>query len=236
MVREPRPRLVSSDSYPGASIGLGVIFWGKVELGKGCHIGNNVVVGTPYIDHGNEPIRATRLGSNVWIGDNAVIHNGVVLNDDVKVDDHGFVGDCSQIGEGTEILYGARLYLKVFVGRGSKIAGFCCDRSIVQDSCIMMGKLIHDAKNPLCSWADTEEASPIIKERAFVGFDALVIGGVTVNSGSRVLAGAIVTKDVAADTIVVGTTHIPIKVWHEMIDPGQRNSPGNPSTKRSRRR
>lgn len=77
----------------------------------------------------------------------------------------------------------------------------------------MLGKLIHRLEDPTASWDDVEEASPVIEDNAVVGFDAIVIGGVTVGSGSYVAAAAIVARDVLPGSRVIGTTHFTAEEW-----------------------
>lgn len=51
---------------------------------------------------------------------------------------------------------------------------------------------------------DNRGRSPVLGDDIFVGAGAKIIGGVTLGDGSRVGANAVVTKDVAAGSTVVG--------------------------------
>ena len=52
-----------------------------------------------------------------------------------------------------------------------------------------------------------------VKNNAWIGADAKILPGVTVGENAVVGAGAVVTKDVPADTVVVG---VPAKVIHRV--------------------
>jgi serine O-acetyltransferase len=53
--------------------------------------------------------------------------------------------------------------------------------------------------------------SPVLGDRVFVGAGARILGGVTVGSGARVGANAVVVHDVQADTTVVGVPARPVE-------------------------
>jgi serine O-acetyltransferase len=53
--------------------------------------------------------------------------------------------------------------------------------------------------------------SPVLGDRVFVGAGAKILGGVTVGSGARVGANAVVVHDVPADTTVVGIPARPVE-------------------------
>ena len=61
--------------------------------------------------------------------------------------------------------------------------------------------------------ADWKCTPTLIKKRASIGSNATILCGITIGEGALVGAGAVVTKDVAPDTIVVGN---PAKVLSEL--------------------
>lgn len=54
------------------------------------------------------------------------------------------------------------------------------------------------------NWNAVKSAPIIIKDKAWIGFNAIILKGVTIGEGAIVAAGAVVTKDVQPFTIVAG--------------------------------
>jgi serine O-acetyltransferase len=52
--------------------------------------------------------------------------------------------------------------------------------------------------------AGREHSYPIVEDQVWIGPHAVVIGGVTVGRGSRIGAGAVVSKDIPPNSVVVG--------------------------------
>jgi len=67
----------------------------------------------------------------------------------------------------------------------------------------VFGHLIHRQTNTQLPWdeSNTPEASAVVEDDSFVGFDAQVIGGVKLGPRAYICAGALVTRDVPADHV-----------------------------------
>lgn len=62
-------------------------------------------------------------------------------------------------------------------------------------------------------WSNVKIAPVTICDRVWIGFNAIVLKGVTIGEGAVVAAGAVVTKDVAPYTVVAGN---PARVVREL--------------------
>lgn len=60
-------------------------------------------------------------------------------------------------------------------------------------------------------WEDVRRAPVKIQDKVWIGFNAIVLRGVTIGEGAVVGAGAVVTKDVPPFTIVAGNPARPIR-------------------------
>lgn len=54
------------------------------------------------------------------------------------------------------------------------------------------------------NWKNVRSASICIKNKAWIGFNVIILKGVTIGEGAVVAAGTVVTKDVPAYTLVAG--------------------------------
>jgi acetyltransferase-like isoleucine patch superfamily enzyme len=180
-------------------------FFGKVEIGDGCYIGAQVIIGQPSNYEISEAQKSTNtkikrlkktiIGDNVLIQPNVIISNDVIIENNVQIDPYVTIGAHSRIGHDTKIVYHSQIYENVKIGNNCIIGGFLCDCSKVGNDVSMMGILLHKFKD--AKWDDEEDLSnksPIIEDHAVVGYNSLVIGHVPIRKNTYVAAGAIVTK------------------------------------------
>jgi acetyltransferase-like isoleucine patch superfamily enzyme len=92
------------------------------------------------------------------------------------------------------------------VGDDSVIKGHLAESTRIGARCRIAGDLAHRQLDPSLGWDDpgSEEPSPVVEDGAFVGWRAIIIGGVNIGAGAYVCAGALVTKDVPAGYIACG--------------------------------
>jgi acetyltransferase-like isoleucine patch superfamily enzyme len=106
-------------------------------------------------------------------------------------------------------MIGVKIGRGVFVGRNCIIDDTFPELITIEDEVVISaGSTIftHDASTK------EEAVSPIlIKKKAYLGTGCIILPGVTIGECSVVGAGAVVTKDVAPHTVVVGVPAQPIK-------------------------
>lgn len=61
------------------------------------------------------------------------------------------------------------------------------------------------------SWEGVKIAPVIIRDRAWIGFNAIILAGVTIGEGAVVGGGSVVTRDVPPMTIVAGNPARPVR-------------------------
>src|SRR2546421_6918698 len=147
-------------------------------------------------------------------GQFCVIAPGVKLGCDVVI--HNFVnlygcqiGDGSKIGSFVEIQKNAR------IGSNCKISShsFICEGVTIEDE-VYIGygvTFINDkvpratnSKGELKTEDDWKPIPTIVRRGASIGSGATILSGVTIGERAVVGAGSVVTKDVPADTTVLG--------------------------------
>jgi bifunctional UDP-N-acetylglucosamine pyrophosphorylase/glucosamine-1-phosphate N-acetyltransferase len=189
---------------PGVRIGSDTVVWpntylrGRTVIGEGCVIGPNTIAEDTTVGDFCEILAAVMEGTvvedNVGIGPFARLRKGAHLCKGVHMGNFGEVKD-STLGPGTKMghfsyIGNATIGPEVNIGAGTITCNF--------DG-------VH--KNP------TE-----IGEGAFIGSDTMLVAPVKIGARSRTGAGAVVTKDVEPDTLVVGVPARPIKKLNEAKD------------------
>jgi bifunctional UDP-N-acetylglucosamine pyrophosphorylase/glucosamine-1-phosphate N-acetyltransferase len=186
---------------PGVKIGRDTVIWpnsylrGKTVIGEGCVIGPNTIAEDTKIGECCEILAAVLDGAvvedNVGIGPFARLRKGAHLCKGVHMGNFGEVKD-STLGPGTKMghfsyIGNASIGENVNIGAGTVTCNFDGER-----------------KNP------TE-----IGDEVFIGSDTMLVAPVRLGAHSRTGAGAVVTKDVEPDTLVVGVPARPIKKLNE---------------------
>jgi acetyltransferase-like isoleucine patch superfamily enzyme len=163
-----------------------------------------------------------RLGSRAYLDQNVYIHacpNGVT------------------IGEGTCVMHGAILHVYNFrdlpgagitIGRESLIGEYTVirgqggvtlgDRVYTSPHCqlIAVNHVFSDPSRPFVHQGITAQGI-IVEDDVWIGSGAVVLDGVRIGRGAVVAAGAVVTKDVPAHTVVGG---VPARVLKQITGEG----------------
>jgi bifunctional UDP-N-acetylglucosamine pyrophosphorylase/glucosamine-1-phosphate N-acetyltransferase len=185
----------------GVIIGQDTVIWpntylrGRTSIGAACTVGPNTIADDTTIGDGCTVLAAVMdralVEDNVSIGPFARLRKGAHLCTGVHMGNFGEVKD-STLGPGTKMghfsyIGNATIGPQVNIGAGTITCNF--------DG-------VH--KNP------TE-----IGEGAFIGSDTMLVAPVKVGAHARTGAGAVVTKDVEADTLVVGVPARPLRKINE---------------------
>ena len=185
----------------GVTIGRDTVIWpntylrGKTSIGEDCTIGPNTIAEDTTIGNGCEILTAVMenavVEDDVSIGPFARLRKGAHLCKGVHMGNFGEVKDTT-LGPGTKMghfsyLGNATIGPEVNIGAGTITCNF--------DG-------VH--KNP------TE-----IGEGAFIGSDTMLVAPVKIGAHAKTGAGAVVTKDVEANTLVVGVPARPIRKLNE---------------------
>ena len=165
--------------------------YGESEMGEGNVIGPNTIIRDSKI--GNHckvlasVLEGARLEDDVDMGPFARLRKGAHLKSHVHMGNFGEVKD-STLEEGVKMghfsyIGNAKIGANTNIGAGTVTANY-------------------DGENKL----PTE-----IGEDVFIGVDTMLVAPLKLGDGARTGAGAIVTKNVAEDTLVVGMPARPIK-------------------------
>lgn len=127
------------------------------------------------------------IGNGCIIGPFVEIQEGVVIGNNVKIESHTFI--CT----------GVELEDDVFVGHHVVFTNDKYPRAISQ-------------KGKLKTEKDWKLEKTLIKRNASIGSNATILPGIKIGKNSIVGAGAVVTKDIPSNTIVVGNPAKKIRI------------------------
>lgn len=179
-----------------------------------AHIAPTAIIGSPFrplLDGREVPIdRATEIGVGVWIGHYTTVGQGVTIGDNSILEDFVGIEPAAEIGKSTLVASRSWIGMGARLGNESVIKGYIGDHAQVGTGCRIFGDLVHRQLDPSIPWDDAtaEEPAPVVEDDAFVGWRALIVGGVNIGERAYVCAGALITKDVPARHIAHGRNQI----------------------------
>jgi UDP-2-acetamido-3-amino-2,3-dideoxy-glucuronate N-acetyltransferase len=130
------------------------------------------------------------IGDETKIGAFVEIQKGATIGNRCKISSHSFICEGVHIEDG------------VFIGHGVMFTNDKYPRSVNSDGSLQTEK-------------DWKVVPTIIKQGASIGSNATIICGITIGERAIVGAGAVVTRDVPAGTIVAGN---PAKIKRRIND------------------
>jgi UDP-2-acetamido-3-amino-2,3-dideoxy-glucuronate N-acetyltransferase len=126
-----------------------------------------------------------RIGAGTRVGPFVEIQRGAVVGENCKIQSHAFICDGVEIAD------------EVFVSHGVVFVNDKLPRATTEEGAVQTED-------------DWTLLRTVVERRASLGSGAVILGGVTIGEGALVGAGAVVTKDVAPGTTVVGNPARPL--------------------------
>jgi len=120
------------------------------------------------------------------------------------------IGECCFIGPSTRIWSGDSIEIgdRVQIAHGVNILDSNSHSLSAQERHQHFIEMLERRNHAL---GNVSKKRIVIEDDAWIGFNAIIMKGVTIGKGAIVAAGAIVTKDVPPFTIVVGSVAQPIR-------------------------
>ena len=181
----------------GVTIGCDTILWpntylhGKTSVGEDCVLGPNSIIRNTKIGDRCKvlmsDLESAVLENDVDMGPFARLRKGAHLGNHVHMGNFGEVKD-SHLGEGVKM------------GHFSYIG----NAEIGANTNIGAGTIT-------CNYDGEKKHPTTIGEDVFIGSDTMLVAPLTIGARSRTGAGAVVTKNVPEDTLVVGVPARAIK-------------------------
>jgi bifunctional UDP-N-acetylglucosamine pyrophosphorylase/glucosamine-1-phosphate N-acetyltransferase len=175
---------------PGVTIGQDTIIWpntflqGNTSVGENCELGPNAV------------IRDTRVGSGCKIL--ASVLEKAVLEEDAEIGPFGHLREGAHLAQGVHMGNFGEVK-NSYLGPGTKMGHF----SYVGDT-TTGPKVNIGAGTVTCNFDGEKKSKTEIGAGAFIGSDTMLVAPLKLGDRARTGAGAVVTKNVPEDTLVVG--------------------------------
>jgi bifunctional UDP-N-acetylglucosamine pyrophosphorylase/glucosamine-1-phosphate N-acetyltransferase len=186
---------------PDVKIGRDTVIWpntflrGKTVIGEGCIIGPNTIAEDTIVGDCCEILAAVMEGAvvedNVGIGPFAHLRKGAHLCKGVHMGNFGEVKES-------------------ILGSGTKMGHFSYIGNATIGDNVNIG-----AGTITCNYDGVNKNKTEIGEDVFIGSDTMLVAPLKLGARSRTGAGAVVTKDVEPDTLVVGVPARPIRKLNE---------------------
>lgn len=197
----------------GVRFGANVVVGDGVEIGEGVEIGDNVVLGkTPALRRGSAAGRSVSPGALVVergarICTAAIVFAGSRIGADAIVGDQAYVRERVEIGAETIIGRAATVENDVRIGARARIQtmAYITAHSLIEDD-VFVGPCVTTTNDDTMSRHDASYrlAGATLRRACRVGGGVVIVPGVEIGEEAFVAAGAVVTNDVAARTMVMG--------------------------------
>ncbi|MBM3130204.1 MAG: UDP-N-acetylglucosamine diphosphorylase/glucosamine-1-phosphate N-acetyltransferase [Chloroflexi bacterium] len=221
-----RVQLVQAEKIMRARINDALMLSGVTLIDPATtYIEPDVTIGEDTIIEPNTHLRGkTRIGANCRIGPNAIIRDAqigdecaIVASDVTEsiIEARVQIGPFARLRAGTHLARAVRIgnfgeVKNSRVGEKSHIGHF----SYVGDA--DLGARVNIGAGTItCNYDGKRKNRTLIGDDVFIGSDTLLIAPVTIGARARTGAGAVVNKDVPADSLAVG---VPARVIRKLND------------------
>jgi acetyltransferase-like isoleucine patch superfamily enzyme len=204
-----------------AWVGGNVVIHDGTVVGEDARIQDGAVLGKqlalgPASTAPRDALHPLELGERVTVGAGAVLLAGARVADGAVVGDRAHVRERALVGEGSVVGSGSAVDNDVTIGARVKIQTGCylTAFSVLEDDVFVAPCVTTTNDNDMGRHGRGAQLRGATLRRACrVGAGAILLPGIEVGEEAFVAAGALVTRDVAARTLVMG---VPAKVVRDV--------------------
>ncbi len=209
---------MAADIHPTA-----VVYPGTV-LGEGVQVLEYAVVGkqpalSPRSTATREPLPPTEIGDGTVVSTGAVVFAGTRIGARVILGDQSCVRERVEIGDDVVVGRGSLVENDTTIGTLTKIQAdaYITAYSTLEDNVFVAPCVVttNDDYMGRTEKRHAERKGPTMRRGARIGGGAILLPGIEIGEEAFVGAGAVVTKDVAPRTLVVGN---PARVLRSVPD------------------
>ena len=175
-----------------------VIWYGNYQTGHFC------VIGQPFT--GGEAVE-THIGAGANMRSHSVLYAGNVIGKNFQTGHGVMIRELNTIGDNVSIGTHSIVEHHVVIGNGVRIHSnvFIPEYCVLEDECwIGPAVVMTNAMYPRSKNVKENLAGAIIEKGAKIGAGAVLLPGVRIGRNALVGSGAVVTRDVEENGVVVG--------------------------------
>jgi acetyltransferase-like isoleucine patch superfamily enzyme len=200
--------MAAADVHPSATVYPGTV------LGDGVRVLENAVVGKqPTLGARStakrEPLPPARIGDGTVVSTGAIVFAGSSIGANCILGDQSCVRERVSIADDVVVGRGSLVENDTLVGRGTRIQAdaYVTAYSTLEEDVFIAPCVVTTNDNFMGRTERRKQLmkGPTIRRGARVGGGAILCPGVEIGEEAFVGAGAVVTKDVPARTVVVGS-------------------------------
>ncbi|KAF1078997.1 2,3,4,5-tetrahydropyridine-2,6-dicarboxylate N-acetyltransferase [Methanogenium sp. MK-MG] len=184
-----------------------IIIFGTNTIGNNTILSDNVTLGFPSREHmGKETFPGTTIGVDGVLRSGTIIYADVVIGKNfstghnVMIREKTTIGDSVSVGTNTIIegntIIGSHVNLQSLVYIPTGV--------LIEDN-VFIGPNAVLTNDPYPPHGGDHLRGPVIRKGASIGANATILPGVEVGAGALVAAGAVVTRDVPARMLAIGS-------------------------------
>jgi acetyltransferase-like isoleucine patch superfamily enzyme len=196
------------------SVGEYVVIYPGTVIGAGCQIGDNVVLGKqPALSARStakrEELPPLKLGEGTIVSTGAIVFAGTTIGARSIIGDQSCVRERCELGADVVVGRGSLVENDTRIGARTKIQAnaYVTAYSTLEEDVFIAPCVVTTNDNFMGRTEKRHELrqGPTIRRGARIGGAAVLLPGIEVGAEAFVGAGAVVTKDVPARAVVVGS-------------------------------
>lgn len=203
---------------PFAVVRAGTVLGDGVVVGEHAVLGKRPKLGPKSVAAGGE-LPPLEVGAGAVVSTHAIVYAGTTIGPGAIIGDHAFVRERCAIGAKTVIGRGVTVENDTTIGEGCRVQSqsYITARSLLEDD-VFIAPCVVTTNDNFMGRTERRHAllkGPTIRRGARVGGAVCLCPGIEVGEEAFIGAGAVVTRDVPARTVMVG---VPARALRDVPD------------------
>jgi acetyltransferase-like isoleucine patch superfamily enzyme len=191
--------------------------YGTSKIGKNCTVLENVILGYPSgkvlaemqaqnLKIERFPFMGVSIGDNAVIRSNSTLYCDVTAGDDLRTGHNAIIREMTNMGD--NVLVGTNTVIDGHTAIGSNVSiqsnVYIPTNTLIEDN-VFFGpcSVLTNDKYPIRVKYNLK--GPVIRKGASIGANSTILPGIEIGEGAMVGAGALVTKNVPAWKLAIGS-------------------------------